>query len=173
MHVLTYTIIFVTILQKSEPTLYNNFMKKFKDFLIEKGKRDFLEMIVDGRVFSSAWPKSSLMYFMYTIYLHLFLYWMLTLTLSTDTIYPFLFVFFWCRKFGKSVTYLICHFFQFGRFITENDTGYEFCVFNSLRLTVKEVTKKEKIRSLQDIQYLLIEECLAASCIFSISMINN
>lgn len=54
MHVLTYTIIFVTILQKSEPTLYNNFMKKFKDFLIEKGKRDFLEMIVDGRVFTSA-----------------------------------------------------------------------------------------------------------------------
>lgn len=54
MHVLTYTIIFVTILQKSEPTLYNNFMKKFKDFLIEKGRRDFWEMIVDGRVFSSS-----------------------------------------------------------------------------------------------------------------------
>lgn len=71
MHVLTYTIIFVTILQKSEPTLYNNFMKKFKDFLLEKGKQDFWEMIVDGRVFSSSWPKSSLMYYMYTIYLHL------------------------------------------------------------------------------------------------------
>lgn len=71
MHVLTYTIIFVTILQKSEPTLYNNFMKKLKDFLIEKGRRDFLEMIVDGRVFSSSWPKSSLMYYMYTFYLHL------------------------------------------------------------------------------------------------------
>lgn len=41
-----------------------------------------------------------------------------------------------------------------------------------LRFTVKEVAKKEKIRSLQDIQYLLIEECLAASCIFSISMIS-
>lgn len=27
-------------------------MKKFKDFLIEKGRRDFWEMIVDGRVFS-------------------------------------------------------------------------------------------------------------------------
>ncbi|XP_061178116.1 X-ray repair cross-complementing protein 5-like [Saccostrea echinata] len=36
-------------IKKSEPTLYNNFMKKFKDFLIEKGRRDFWEMIVDEK----------------------------------------------------------------------------------------------------------------------------
>lgn len=36
-------------IKKSEPTLYNNFMKKFKDFLIEKGRRDFWEMIVDDK----------------------------------------------------------------------------------------------------------------------------
>lgn len=52
MYVLIYIIIFVIILQKFELILYNNFMKKFKDFLIEKGRRDFWEMIVDGRVFS-------------------------------------------------------------------------------------------------------------------------
>jgi hypothetical protein len=26
-------------------------MKKFKEFLIEKGRRDFWEMLVDGKVF--------------------------------------------------------------------------------------------------------------------------
>ncbi|XP_062604717.1 X-ray repair cross-complementing protein 5-like [Saccostrea cucullata] len=36
--------------KKSEPTLYNNFMKKFKDFLIEKGRRDFWELIVDEKL---------------------------------------------------------------------------------------------------------------------------
>ncbi|XP_062609734.1 X-ray repair cross-complementing protein 5-like [Saccostrea cucullata] len=37
-------------IKKSEPTLYNNFMKKFKDFLIEKGRRDFWELIVDEKL---------------------------------------------------------------------------------------------------------------------------
>ncbi|XP_022297407.2 X-ray repair cross-complementing protein 5-like [Crassostrea virginica] len=36
-------------IKKSGPTLYNNFIKSFKDFLIEKGRRDFWEMLVDEK----------------------------------------------------------------------------------------------------------------------------
>ncbi|XP_048780641.2 X-ray repair cross-complementing protein 5-like isoform X2 [Ostrea edulis] len=35
--------------KKSEPMLYNTYMKKLKEFLIEKGRRDFWEMLVDEK----------------------------------------------------------------------------------------------------------------------------
>lgn len=83
-----------------------------------------------------------------------------------------MFGFFWYVKFGKICNIFNLGFFQFKRFFTENDPGYGFCVFNYLRFTVKEVAKKRKLDHYRIYSICLIEECLAASCIFSISMIS-
>lgn len=40
-----------------------------------------------------------------------------------------------CEDGGKSDTFLICvsYFLQLKEFLIENDTGYNFCLFNYLR----------------------------------------
>lgn len=50
------------------------------------------------------------------------------------------------QKLGKFAAFLICvsHFQQFRKILMENDTGYNFCVFNNLRFTRDR--EKSKIR---------------------------